>query len=219
MKKLIAAGFIPTVSVEERSAVSEKRCKWYARQLSLAGAEVPTVDEMRITSNFKRVIVEDMNNDESKKALSDANLDVIFLGGAGIMQEDVFSLARFGSLNTHPGMLPYIRGSLPVAQSIVRDIPLGVSLHRVSPILDCGGWVQQAPIPISRQSTFEEIVLKSCEVAGDLFIFAINQILKEERVIEAEELPISAFGPNMKWSSTIEDEARSKLAAGTYLYL
>lgn len=207
------------ISVEERSAVSAQRCKWYARQLALNNEIVPTVDEMRLGHSFDRVIVEDMNNDVTKKALTDANLDVIFLGGAGIMQEDVFSRARFGCLNTHPGMLPDIRGSLPVAQSIVRDIPLAVSLHRVTPVLDCGGWVHKMQIPITREMKFEEVITSSCHIAGDLFVYAAQQIMNEGRIIEEEELPLSAFGPNMKWSSTIEAEARAVLDAGSYKYL
>lgn len=218
LRKLTAAGFYPVVCVEERSAVSAKRCAWYNKQLTMANVLPPTVDEIRENTPFKRVLVDDMNNEEAKKALVAAELDVIFLGGAGIINEDVFSLARFGCLNTHPGMLPHIRGSLPVAQSIVRDIPLGVTLHRVTDVLDCGGWVHQLSIPINHDSTFEQIISDSCEIAGDLFVFLAGQIQLEGRVIEADELPMSAFGPNLKWDKGIEAEARMVLKAGSYLH-
>lgn len=216
--RLIEAGYVPTLCLEERSAVSKQRSAWYSKQLQLAEADVPTVDEIRAKHPFERVLVEDMNNEKAKEALSSAHLDVIFLGGAGIMQPEVFSLAHHGCLNTHPGKLPDIRGSLPVAQSIVRDIPLAVTLHRVTAVLDCGGWVNQQPIPVFRDSSFEDLIYSSCQIAGDLFVFAARQIESEGRIIEEAELPMSAFGPNMKWDKGIETEARIVLKAGSYAH-
>jgi methionyl-tRNA formyltransferase len=218
LEKLVDAGFAPVLCVEERSDVSAKRCAWYRKQLNLADAMPATVEEIRAIAPFERLMVEDMNNEDAKKALASANLDVIFLGGAGIVNEDVYTLAQFGCLNTHPGMLPHIRGSLPVAQSIVRDIPLGVTLHRVTDVLDCGGWVHQRNIAVTRDSTFEQLISESCEVAGDLFVFAAEQIQAEGRILEEEELPMSAFGPNLKWDKGIEAEARTVLKAGSYAH-
>jgi len=219
LSKLLANGHVPTVCVEERSATSAKRCKWYNRQvIDMAGIKLPTVDNFRETQSFKRVIVDDMNNSTSLQSLLEADLDVIFLGGAGIVKENIFSAAKFGTLNTHPGLLPYIRGSLPVAWSIKKDIPIGVTLHTVTDKLDCGPWIKQERVAVARGATFERIIYDTCTTAGDLFNSAIEMISTEGVIIEHSQLPQSAFGPNMKWSGTIENEAREKLASGQYAH-
>jgi hypothetical protein len=81
LQELIKNGYVPTVCIEERSETGVKRCKWYNKQLS--SFNVPLVEDLLKSVPFNRVIVEDQNNNVTKNALMEANLDVIFLGGAG----------------------------------------------------------------------------------------------------------------------------------------
>jgi methionyl-tRNA formyltransferase len=49
------------------------------------------------------------------------------------------------ALNIHPSLLPAFRGVDPVFYARLRDAPLGVTVHRVSPELDSGDIVAQEP--------------------------------------------------------------------------
>ena len=91
---LCAAGFIPVMTIEERSDVSAKRGRWYDRQMRLAHAIPPTCDSLSKKYGFDRVVVQKTNSDETIKALKDADVDVMFLAGAGIVDENVFSIPR-----------------------------------------------------------------------------------------------------------------------------
>lgn len=216
LQELIKNGYVPTICIEERSETGIKRCQWYNKQLS--SFQIPLVEDLVRIVPFNRVIVEDQNNNVTKNALMEANLDVIFLGGAGIIEENIFSSARLGTLNTHPGILPDIRGSLPVPQSIVRGIPIGVTLHSVTSDLDCGPWVDQIKINITKSLTFEDIIFQSCITAAELFFRALKMIEIENTIIQLPQLPRSAFGPCFKWSSTVEQEARDILNSQSYLH-
>jgi methionyl-tRNA formyltransferase len=52
--------------------------------------------------------------------------------------EDVACVPRLGAVNIHPSALPEFKGVDPVFFAKLRDGPLGVSVHRIAPELDCG---------------------------------------------------------------------------------
>ena len=64
--------------------------------------------------------------------------------------------------------------------------------------------------------TFERIVAESCKVAGELFVSLCEMIKMFGEIKRQPSIPEEKFGPNKKWSGTIEDEAREVLKAGTY---
>ena len=52
-------------------------------------------------------------------------------------------LTQVPALNIHPSLLPALKGVDPVFYARLRGLPLGVSVHRVSPELDAGDLVAQ----------------------------------------------------------------------------
>ena len=58
-------------------------------------------------------------------------------------------VARLGSINAHPAMLPRHRGPIPISWAIRdRDGQYGVTWHRMDANLDTGGILAQAPVPM-----------------------------------------------------------------------
>jgi len=215
LDKILEAGLPPpTIIIEEGGALAKKRCSWYTRVLKEANRLPPSTRELlfdRGVSQDTIVELDSMNGAASQHAVREAQLDVMILGGAGIVDDAVFELPQHGTLNVHPGFLPLIRGSLPVAWSLVKNIPVGCTLHRVSNVLDGGEWIERDQITWSSGTTFDEIVYKSCALAGTQAARALSQ-LAETKTLVSTPLPTGFLGPNFKWSDNVEQKARDMLA-------
>ena len=61
----------------------------------------------------------------------------------------VLAAARYGAVNIHPSLLPALKGVDPVFYARLLDRPvLGVSVHRVTPVLDGGNLLAQEELPL-----------------------------------------------------------------------
>lgn len=56
-------------------------------------------------------------------------------------------------INIHPGFNPYTRGWIPQVFSIVRNLPLGVTVHEMDAELDHGPIIRRERIPVSITDT------------------------------------------------------------------
>ena len=113
----------PALIVQECSDVSKKRGGWYSRILKASTAGAPPPLRELLQEGTAVVNVDDMNGADSVRAIGDAKLDVLLLGGAGVVSAELFEQPRLGTLNVHPGYLPLIRGSLPVAWCAACSLP------------------------------------------------------------------------------------------------
>ena len=64
--------------------------------------------------------------------------DLIVLGGAPLIKKQIIELPKIAVLNSHPGILPQAKGMDVVAQSIIDNVPLGVSVFKVDEGIDSG---------------------------------------------------------------------------------
>jgi len=108
-----------------------------------------------------------------------------------------------------------VRGSLPVAWSLVKGEIVGCTCHRVSNVLDGGDWIFRDAIDIRRGVSFDEIIYQSCVLAGDQMGRALADLMEKDAVTSTPFSPGEA-GPNFKWSSKVTSRAREVLATGTY---
>jgi methionyl-tRNA formyltransferase len=61
----------------------------------------------------------------------------IFTGG-NILRQAALQVPRLGILNTHLGLLPEIRGMSSPEWSLLCDVPLGITIHRMDTGIDTG---------------------------------------------------------------------------------
>ena len=64
-------------------------------------------------------------------------------------------------LNAHPGILPLSRGVDSFKWSVIKKIPLGVTLHKIDENIDCGLILKRSLIPIQNKDTLYEIAKRS----------------------------------------------------------
>lgn len=72
-------------------------------------------------------------------------------------------------LNTHPGLLPNNRGVDALKFSILKKIPIAITLHMINEKIDAGNMLSRVKVPIKKEDTLEEIFRKSYEVEIALF--------------------------------------------------
>ena len=173
LTQLLAAGFEPALVVEEDSAVAdEERAKFLER---LAGQPLPaTFTELLAGRPVRRESVPHHNRETCEALLRELGSELIVLGGTRILKPNIFRLAARGALNSHPGLLPEVRGSASVAWSIYHDVPIGCTCHFIEEGIDVGPVVGRRLIPVHRGQTYEELVYATNVLAGTLMVEALR---------------------------------------------
>ena len=87
-----------------------------------------------------------------------------------IIREPLISLARLGTLNTHPSYLPYNRGKDPNFWSLVEGTPFGVTIHHVEPGIDNGDIAFQRSIDTSWEDTGGTLHTRAVREIVNLFV-------------------------------------------------
>ena len=77
-------------------------------------------------------------------------------------------------LNSHPGLLPEMRGSASVAWSIYHDVPIGCTCHFIEEGIDTGPIVNRREIPVHRGDTYELLCWKTLVLSGTLMAEAVK---------------------------------------------
>ncbi len=64
------------------------------------------------------------------------------------LREPALGVARLGSVNIHPSLLPQLRGVDPGFQARLQGLSMGVTVHRMTPQLDAGGILHRQAVPV-----------------------------------------------------------------------
>jgi len=100
--------------------------------------------------------------------------DLGVLGGTRIIKKSILEIPRDGMLNSHPGLLPDVRGSASPAWSVYYDIPIGSTCHFIDPNIDTGDIVGRRVIPVHRGDTYEKLCWLTLVEAGTLMTEAVT---------------------------------------------
>src|SRR5262249_10519960 len=79
-----------------------------------------------------------LNSKRMERDLKALSPDFILLGGIGILSRNIISCAKFGVINSHPGLLPWLRNVGVVGNAFLRNVPVGVTCHYVNEEIDKG---------------------------------------------------------------------------------
>jgi len=74
-----------------------------------------------------------------------------------IIKPEEFNAPRLGTINLHPGLLPYNRGMYPHIWPLIDDTPAGITIHYIDDQIDHGEIIAQ-----------EEVEVKITDTAGSL---------------------------------------------------
>ena len=89
-------------------------------------------------------------------------------------------MPRQSTVNSHPGLLPWLRGSASVGWALYKDMPQGATAHFVVPGIDTGDIIVSRQLPVYRHDTYESINYHIAILAGELMAEAVTSIANGE---------------------------------------
>ncbi len=148
---------------------------------------------IKINFNIEKII---FNSDVSNKLFTqDKKIFDYFLllWWPFILKKDIFSIPKYGTINTHPSLLPYNRGKHYNFWNIVEDVPFGVTLHFINQDVDSGDIVFQNKIEKTWEDTGESLYYKAQESIIELFIMNYSKICAMNYTIIKQNLDEGTF--------------------------
>jgi methionyl-tRNA formyltransferase len=171
--QLMNARHIPKAIIEEASDIAEEEKTKFLERIK--GHRIaPTFDELLKGKNIPRYKVPHHNKRECRELMEELEPDLGVLGGTRIIKKSILEIPKDGMLNSHPGLLPDVRGSASPAWSVYYDIPIGSTCHFIDPNIDTGDIVGRRIIPVHRGDTYEKLCWLTLVEAGTLMTEAVT---------------------------------------------
>jgi methionyl-tRNA formyltransferase len=172
LRILLKQGFRPGLIIEETSPVAdEERQKFLAR---IAGQPVPpTITDLVTGLDIPRREVSNHNDIACREMLEAFDPEVVVLGGTRIIRPAIIAIPRWGMVNAHPGLLPWLRGSSSVGWALYKNMPIGSTVHFIEEEIDTGPIILWRQLPVRRGETYEQIVRRILTLSGELMAEAL----------------------------------------------
>ncbi len=121
---------------------------------------------------------EDINTSASQRRLAEFQPDLLVVCDYGqILSAATLATARFGGVNLHGSLLPKYRGAAPINWAIYHgERETGVSVIHMTPQVDAGPVIAQAPIEIEPDETAEQLEARLAALGGWLMRRAIDAV-------------------------------------------
>jgi methionyl-tRNA formyltransferase len=209
---------IAAVVCESRFGISHHLVKSNSLLRRLVGVPKAIVRLLKHVSEIRRrrreyahyaeqvVLTGPLNSERMVTDLRMMRPDFIILGSIGIIKEPVIAAARHGVLNSHPGLLPWIRGTGVIGRAIERNIPVGATCHYVNAGIDRGAVIERRLLPINKMKTSLAELEEAADHLGiEMLVDLIVEQLAQGKIPAAFEQ--SAKFPICKWMSASERQA------------
>ncbi len=176
LRELLAAELVPIAMIEECSPEADVEAAKFEERM--AGFELaPSFTEQLAGRDLPRVQVPDHNGDACVERLQTLAPDLLVLGGTRILRARVFGQAKH-TLNSHPGLLPEVRGSASVAWAIETDVEVGCTCHFIDAGVDTGPIVGREVIPVRRGDSYERLCWLTTRLSAKLMREAVGAYAK-----------------------------------------
>ena len=130
--------------------------------------------------------------EEFAQYILDMSPDLLFVYRCPfIISKKAYSIARIGAYNIHPSLLPKYQGLNPWSEIFKNhEVENGVTLHRITDVVDRGEIIYQQSYKISPKDTIECARNKADIIASELLARFINEYIpKHDAFIELYPLP------------------------------
>lgn len=175
LRILLENDLVPSLIIQEVSAVGdEEREKFLTR---MAGQPVPPrLNQLISGKKIPVYAVSNHNDDTCRDLLAAAEPDILVLGGTRIIKPKILEIPRQSTVNAHPGLLPWLRGSASVGWALYKDMAQGATAHFVNPGIDLGDIIFSRELPVYRHDTYESINYRIATLSGELMAEAVSSL-------------------------------------------
>ncbi len=179
LRALLEKDLVPSVIIQEVSEVGDiEREKFLTR---MAGQPLPPRLTELITGKKTPVFCVANHNDAVCKELLEAEQpDVVVLGGTRIIKPQILAIPRRCTVNAHPGLLPWLRGSASVGWALYKDLPVGATVHFIDPGIDTGDIIVRRELPVYHYDTYESLNSRVARLSGELMVESLKFLINGE---------------------------------------
>lgn len=213
LRILLEKNLIPSMIIQEVSEVGDvEREKFLTR---MAGQPLPPrLTQLIAGRKIPVYCVANHNDNTCKELLAVEKPDVLALGGTRIIKPSILETPRRATVNSHPGLLPWLRGSASVGWALYKDMSQGATVHFIDPGIDTGDIIARRKLPVSRSDTYESINARVATLAGELMAEALTFLAKGEAPREPQDRNV---GETFKViPDDLLEEGKRRLAEGRY---
>lgn len=173
LRALLEKDLVPSVIIQEVSEVGDvEREKFLTR---MAGQPLPPrLTELTTGQKVPVFCVANHNDAVCRELLEAEQPEVVVLGGTRIIKPQILTIPRRGTVNAHPGLLPWLRGSSSVGWALYKDLPIGATAHFIDPGIDTGDIIVRRELPVYHHDTYESLNSRVARLAGELMAESLN---------------------------------------------
>lgn len=127
--------------------LAQLRNPYLAPFLKQAHRVVHSLREVAARYDFPIAICSDQNSLDSITRVRQWSPDLIVFTGGNILRKPLLKVPGLGVLNVHLGLLPEIRGMSSPEWSLLKQVPVGVTIHYLDAGIDTGPVLKRFEFP------------------------------------------------------------------------
>lgn len=114
--------------------------------------------------------------------------DIFLITGASLLPETFVNATQGRVLNSHPGIIPLVRGLDAFKWAILDRMPIGNTLHFIDAEADAGEVVAQARTPIFATDTLERFAARHYELEIDMMLDFERTLAEHDKKPSKEDI-------------------------------
>ena len=137
---------------------------------------------------------------EDYKRIIELNPDIIITCAYGqIIPKEILNCPKYGCINVHASLLPYLRGGAPIQHAIIDGYTkTGITIMYMDEAMDTGDIIASREITINKDDTYGSIYTKLQEVAPSLLIEVLPSIINKTNKRIKQDNSIATYAWNIK---------------------
>jgi len=214
LRILLERDLVPSMIIQEVSQVGDAEREKFLNRI--AGQPVPPRLTQLVTGKKIPFYCVTNHNDATCRELLEAEKpDVLALGGTRIIKPSILETPRRATVNSHPGLLPWLRGSASVGWALYKDMAQGATAHFIDPGIDTGDIIVRRELPVHRHDTYESLNARVATLAGELMAESLTFLANGEAA--PREPQDRNVGETFKViPEDLLEEGKRRLAEGRY---
>ena len=137
---------------------------------------------------------------EDYKRIIELNPDIIITCAYGqIIPKEILNCPKYGCINVHASLLPYLRGGAPIQHAIIDGYTkTGITIMYMVEAMDTGDIIASREITINKDDTYGSIYTKLQEIAPSLLIEVLPSIINKTNKRIKQDNSIATYAWNIK---------------------
>ncbi len=132
------------------------------------------------------------------KNLPPIDISIVIAYGQ-ILPKEILDFPKYGSVNLHASILPYLRGAAPIQRAIMQgDTQTGVSLMKMDEGLDTGDVFKKEYINIDNETTFSKLHDNLSSLSAKLIFENIDSIVSGTLIAVPQENTYTSYAKKIE---------------------